>query len=233
MPSVSIAPSILAADFGALRDAVVQAEAAGADAIHVDVMDGHLVPEIAFGRRFVEALKRTTTLPLDVHLMVSNPQRHIVPFANAGASTVTIHAETVGEDGSAPLEEVLSSIRSAGVRSGVALKPATPATRLDDVWPLLDQVLVMTVEPGYSGQPFLPDMLPKIRQVASAAHQCVARDGKPVVIAVDGGIDEQTAPLCVGAGATFLVAGSSVFSSQRTVEAGMRALRRSVNQAQK
>ena len=213
-----IAPSILAADFGHLAQAVRDAESAGADAIHVDVMDGHFVPEISFGRRMTEMLRAVTHLPLDIHLMVSNPDRHLEPFAKAGATTFTIHYEAAPQN---TLPKLLQSIRAAGARPGIALKPVTPADVLTDLYPLVDQVLVMTVEPGYSGQPFMPDMLPKLRAIRAAAPPSVP-------LAVDGGIDATTIRSCADAGATFFVAGSSVYSPRRPVAAGIEALRRAL-----
>ena len=224
MPAVRIAPSILAADFAAMGAAVREAEAAGADAIHIDVMDGHFVPEISFGRQMVVALRRHTALPLDVHLMVAQPQRHVRGFAEAGAAAITVHLEAFS--GVTPLRDALEGIHAVGAHAGLALKPATPASALDEVWDLLDAVLVMTVEPGYSGQAFQPQQLGKVEALAQRASQTVTPEAaRGVRIGVDGGVDERTASRCVAAGARFLVAGSSVYSSRRSVAAGMQALR--------
>ena len=221
--AVKIAPSILAADFAAMGHAVREAERAGADALHVDVMDGHFVPEISFGRRMVETVRKQTKLPLDVHLMVANPGRHIGAFAEAGAQVLTLHVEAVND----PEENygLLEEIRGAGMGAGVALKPSTGPEMLESLWPVLDRVLVMTVEPGYSGQTFMPEMLSKISAVAERTWQL----NHPVEVAVDGGVDVLTIVQCVAAGATFLVAGSSVYSSRRTVADGIAMLRRAVN----
>jgi ribulose-phosphate 3-epimerase len=218
---IKIAPSILAADFAEMGRAVRETEAAGAEAIHIDVMDGSFVPEISFGRRMLEAVRRHTSLPLDVHLMVVSPERHIGPFADSGANAITVHLEATTVE----LEAALGAIRSRGLVAGVALKPATGADALDDLRGSFDRVLVMTVEPGYSGQAFMPDMLPKIEVLARRLREARSH----VEIAVDGGVDEGTAPACVRAGATFLVAGSSIYSARRSVAAGIRALRAAVS----
>jgi ribulose-phosphate 3-epimerase len=223
---IKIAPSILAADFSNLGQAIREVEEVGADAIHVDVMDGCFVPEISFGRQVVAALRRHTALPMDVHLMVAEPQRHIRPFAESGAHTITVHVEAFA--GPAPLRAALDAIHAAGARAGAALKPATPADALDEVWPALDHVLVMTVEPGYSGQAFMPEQLPKIERLAQRAAQEAQQGRHAIQIGVDGGVDERTAPICTSAGARFLVAGSSVYSARRSVAEGMRALRAAV-----
>ncbi|HEU5316908.1 MAG TPA: ribulose-phosphate 3-epimerase [Chloroflexota bacterium] len=220
MAAYQIAPSVLAADFGHMARAAQEAEQAGAGAVHVDVMDGHFVPEISFGRRMVEALRAATTLPLDVHLMVRHPARHVEPFIASGATALTLHAEAAPHDA---LPGLLRAIRAAGARAGLALKPATDPDLLAGLFPLLDQVLVMTVEPGYSGQPFQPQMLPKLSAIAGQAPATVT-------LAVDGGIDEHTIKRCADAGATFFVAGSSVYSPRRSVAEGVKALRLALGQ---
>ena len=206
-PPIHIAPSILAADWTELGAAVEVVVNGGADAIHVDVMDGHFVPELTFGQQMVAAIRTHTSLPLDLHLMVLNPERHIAPMIAAGADQVTVHLETAPEPDT--LRRVLGMIRAGGARAGVALRPLTPAQLLTGLWDALDTVLVMTVEPGYAGQPFQADLLPKVRALArQAAEQPV-----PPIIAVDGGIDAHTAPQVTAAGATFLVAGFAVYST--------------------
>ena len=212
-----IAPSILSADFGRLAEEVSRAEEAGADWVHVDVMDGHFVPNITIGPLVTEAVRRTTTLPVDVHLMIEEPDRYIEDFKEAGADWITVHQET-----SPHLHRTLARIRDFGVRAGVALNPSTPVESLRDVTSHLDMVLVMTVNPGFGGQAFIPSSLGKIERARRLLDQSGGRD---VVIQVDGGIDPSTAPLAVKAGAQVLVAGSAVFGHPGGAPGGLKALR--------
>ncbi len=214
---IKVAPSILAADFAALGEAVRAAEAAGADLIHVDVMDGHFVPNLTIGPPVVAALRRVTSLPLDVHLMVEAPERLIEAFVRAGADYLTVHPEACVH-----LHRTLQHIRASGVRAGVALNPATPETVLQYVLPLLDLVLVMSVNPGFGGQAFLPEVLPKLRAIRSWLD-AAGRD--EVLLAVDGGIDRHTASQVVAAGANVLVAGTAVFAAPEGVKVAVAALR--------
>jgi ribulose-phosphate 3-epimerase len=201
---VQIAPSLLSADFGRLADAVAQAERAGADMIHFDVMDGHFVPNITIGPPVLKSLARISTLPIDVHLMIEHPDRFVEAFVDAGAASITVHAEAVVH-----LHRVVHFIKSLGVKAGVALNPATPVAALDEIAGDLDYVLVMTVNPGFGGQTFIPRSESKVR----AVRALLRREGSPAPIEVDGGIDVHTAPRIVAAGADILVAGNAVFGS--------------------
>ena len=200
--SIRIAPSILSADFAALGEAVAAAERGGADLIHVDVMDGHFVPNISIGLPVVRALKRVATVPLDVHLMISDPDRYIDAFVTAGAAMVSVHVEVLPH-----LNRTLAYVKSLGAQAGVALNPSTPVSSLEEVASDLDFVLVMSVNPGFGGQAFLPRSQAKIR----AVRAMLDRVGSRAPIEVDGGIDPATAGLVAGAGAEILVAGHSVF----------------------
>ncbi len=216
---IKIAPSILAADFAALGAAVQAAEAAGADYIHVDVMDGHFVPNITIGPMVVAALHRATTLPLDVHLMIEQPERYLDDFARAGASIITVHVETCPH-----LHRTLQSVRELGARPGVTLNPATSLETLREALPYVEQVLVMTVNPGFGGQSFIPTMTAKVARLAGMIREA----GLTIDIEVDGGIDVHTAPAIVAAGARVLVAGTAVFGHPGGVAAGIAALRQAV-----
>jgi ribulose-phosphate 3-epimerase len=216
---IRIAPSILAADFTRLGDQVAEAEAGGADQIHIDVMDGRFVPNITMGPLVVEAARRVTKLPLDVHLMIVEPEKHIQAFADAGATNITVHVETCPH-----LHRTIQQIRQAGAGASVALNPHTPAMLIKEILPLVDMVLIMTVNPGFGGQTFIMETLPKIREIRGL----IAALGHPVDVQVDGGIDMRTAPLVVAHGANVLVAGTSVFRAPEGIRAAIQTLRKAV-----
>lgn len=216
---VRMAPSILAADFARLGEQVRLAEEAGADRIHVDVMDGHFVPNISMGPLVVEAVRRVTRLPLETHLMVSEPDRYIEAFAKAGSTSLLVHVEA-----NPNLHRTIQAIRGLGVSAGVVLNPGTPAWSIEDVVDLVDLVLVMTVNPGFGGQRYLVETEGKTRALRRLLDQ---RD-RHVELEVDGGITAETAPRAVAAGARVLVAGSSVFGHPGGIGTGMRALADSV-----
>jgi ribulose-phosphate 3-epimerase len=209
-----IAPSILAADFAKLGADIEEAEAAGADWVHVDVMDGHFVPNISIGVPVVRAIRPVTGLPLDVHLMISEPAAYITPFAEAGADHLTVHAEVAGAD-------VLQAIKEAGCKAGMALNPDTPPEALREVMPLLDMVIVMSVHPGFGGQSFIEGSLEKIAAVRALRDAL----NPTCAITVDGGVGPSNAAACVRAGATVLVAGSAIFRSEQGVAEAIRVLK--------
>jgi ribulose-phosphate 3-epimerase len=213
--TIRIAPSILAADFARLADEVANVERAGADLIHVDVMDGHFVPNITMGPLVVKALARVTALPLDVHLMITDPDRYLDAFAAAGAAMITVHAEVLPH-----LHRTLARIRELGAKPGVALNPSTPVEVLKEVTALFDHVLVMSVNPGFGGQSFIPHSLTKIARL----RQFLAEAGSPAAIEVDGGVDLTNAGDLVAAGVSILVAGVSIFGAPDP-GAAVRALR--------
>jgi ribulose-phosphate 3-epimerase len=217
---IKLAPSILAADFARLGEQVVEAEKAGADRIHVDVMDGEFVPNLSMGPSIVESLRKVTRLPLETHLMVSDPDRFLDDFAAAGSDSFLVHWE-----GNNNLHRTVQRIKALGKRAGVAINPATPHALLEEIVPDVDLVLVMTVNPGFGHQQFIRTTLPKIRRV----RELVERLTRPCEVEVDGGIDASTAPLVVRAGATVLVAGSSIFGDPEGVIAAMTRLHAAIN----
>ncbi|MCL6603561.1 MAG: ribulose-phosphate 3-epimerase [Paenibacillus sp.] len=213
---IIIAPSLLSADFAALGAEVAEAEASGADWIHVDVMDGHFVPNITLGPPIVKAVSAHTSLPLDVHLMIEGPERYIADFAAAGAGVITVHAEACIH-----LHRVIHQIKELGIMAGVAINPGTPASAIREVLMDVDMVLVMTVNPGFGGQTFIPGTVRKIRQIRQWADEV----NPSLRIQVDGGIAESTAALVAAAGADVLVAGNAVFgrSDRAAAIASIRA----------
>jgi ribulose-phosphate 3-epimerase len=214
--AVKLAPSILAADFARLGEQVAEAERAGADRIHVDVMDGHFVPNISMGAPIINSLRKATRLPLEAHLMISDPDFFVEEFAQAGTDSFMVHWE-----GNNDLARTVQRIKALGKRVGVAINPATPAAVLEEILPDLDQVLVMTVSPGFGHQHFLHTTLPKIGR----ARRMIDRIKPECDLEVDGGVDVATAPLAVAAGANVLVAGSAIFNDNEGVTDAMKRLR--------
>lgn len=216
---IKLAPSILSADFAHLAQEVAAAEAAGADYIHVDVMDGHFVPQITMGPLVVEALRKVTGLTLDVHLMVEEPRNHLQAFAEAGADILTVHQEA-----EIHLHRTVDKIRRLGVKPGVSLNPMTPIAQIEEVLPYVDLVLLMTVNPGFGGQEFIPSMLEKIERM----RRLLDERGLSCELEVDGGINVETAPQVVAAGARVLVTGEAVFESREGIGSAIKALRESI-----
>ena len=223
MPSdahIKIAPSILSADFGRLGQQIAEAENGGADYIHVDIMDGHFVPNLTFGPLVVRAIRPWTKLPLDVHMMIASPEQFIAEFVEAGADIITVHAEAC-----AHLHRVVHQIKESGAKAGVAINPATPLSAVEEVLPDLDQVLVMTVNPGFGGQAFIGSVVDKIKRMRAMLDE----RGLAVELEVDGGISTKTARTAAEAGARVLVAGSAVYNNQTSVADAIANLRKSIS----
>ena len=216
MTNYLLAPSIIASDFTHIADEVATIEAAGADWIHVDVMDGHFVPDITIGPLFVRSLRRVANLPLDAHLMISEPEKYIPVFVEAGVNNITVHVETCPD-----LPKVIAQIKSYGCAAGVTLNPATPASAIDHVLPLVDLVLVMSVVPGFSGQKFMPEMISKVEEIRTKLD--VLRSSAH--LEVDGGINAETLPLMKRAGANVFVTGNAAFKHPQGSGTGVRALK--------
>ncbi len=216
----AIAPSILTADFGRLRSQIQEAEAAGVELIHLDVMDGQFVPNISFGPLVVSAVREATNLPIDVHLMIATPENFIDAFAEAGADMISFHTEATPH-----VHRTLQQIRNHDIAAGLALNPATSLTATGEVLDLLDFVLLMTVNPGFGGQAFIPEMLDKIGRLREMIDARNLEDGKRPLIEVDGGIKRETIRPAFDAGAELFVCGSSVFSEKHHVSEGVSALR--------
>jgi ribulose-phosphate 3-epimerase len=217
MPSgVKLAPSILSADFARLGEQVREAEAAGADAIHIDVMDGRFVPPITLGLPIVEAVRRVTGLPLDIHLMIVEPERHVGDFMDAGGDIINVHVEAAPH-----LHRIAREARGRGKLSGACINPGTGVDILQPLLPELDQVIVMSVNPGWSGQKFIESVLPKVRRL----RQLIDEAGLATAIEIDGGVTVENAGVCAAAGATSLVAASAVFNDRASISDNMSRLR--------
>jgi ribulose-phosphate 3-epimerase len=221
-PEVKLAPSILSADFSRLGEQVAEATKAGADYIHIDVMDGHFVPQITIGALVVASIRKWTNLPLDVHLMIEAPEQQISQFVNAGADIITVHAEACPH-----IPRVVQTIKQAGIKAGVALNPGTPIDTLMEVLSSIDLVLVMTVNPGFGGQTFIEAMLDKVARLRAELD----RKSLATELEVDGGINAEVAPRVVRAGARVLAAGSAVFNSGQTISEALVKIRASLEVA--
>jgi len=217
---IQIAPSILSADFAELGRYVAMASDAGADSIHVDIMDGQFVPTITWGPRTVEAIKKWSSIPLDVHLMIYNPENQIDSFIEAGANTINVHIESSNH-----LNRTIQQIKNGGAKAGVAINPSTSVNVLEEILPFIDQVLVMSVNPGFPAQKYIPGSEDKISRVS----EMILKSNLPITIEVDGGINMSTAQLAVDAGAHILVAGSAIYDHQDGVQSAINMLRSSIS----
>lgn len=213
---IKLAPSILSADFGRVGEQVAEATEAGADYIHVDVMDGHFVPNITIGPLVVAAIRPHTSLPLDVHLMIEAPEKYIQQFAQAGADIITVHVEVCHH-----LHRVVESIKELGIKAGVSLNPSTPLTEAEEVLPILDLVLLMSVNPGFGGQQFIESTIGKIERLRRRLDEL----GLPAELEVDGGITSEIAPRVARAGARVLVAGAAIFNKKESVSQAITRIR--------
>lgn len=214
--SITVAPSLLAADFSRLADELKAIEDAGAEVLHLDIMDGHLVPNISFGPPVIKALRRHCRLPFDTHLMITDPLKYLKAFADSGSNSITFHIECADDP-----DEVIGEIHNLGMTAGITLKPGTAAA---DIIPFLDRVdlvLVMSVEPGFGGQSFMADMMPKVTEIRNAIRAC----GRSVHLEIDGGIDEKTVFTAAAAGAAMMVAGTAVFRHPQGPAEAIRRLR--------
>ncbi|MDR1696526.1 MAG: ribulose-phosphate 3-epimerase [Endomicrobium sp.] len=210
MKKIIISPSILSADFSDLSKDIAVIEDAGADWVHIDVMDGHFVPNITIGPAVVKSLRKTTKMPFDVHLMISEPEKYWREFQKAGADLITFHSEAKTDK-----KKLIEDIKASGIKAGISIKPATPVSEIENLLPYLDLVLVMTVEPGFGGQAFMENMLPKISELG----KLIDNNKYNCLIEVDGGINAQTGMKCVEAGADVLVSGNYIFSAANPKEA--------------
>jgi ribulose-phosphate 3-epimerase len=218
--SIKLAPSILNADFARLGEQVAEVTRAGADYIHIDVMDGHFVPNISIGIPVVASLRSCTNLPLDVHLMIEHPEHYVSQFASSGADIITVHAEACPS-----LHRLIQSIKELNVKAGIALNPATPLSAIEEIIPYVDLILIMSVEPGYGGQTFIPSSLDKI----SRLRKMLDKQELNAELEVDGGITVELAPKIVNAGGRILVAGVSIFNAKEGISQAMQMFRKAVS----
>ena len=210
MKKVQIAPSILSADFSKMGEEIISLEKSGADIVHCDVMDGVFVNNITFGIKMIEDIRKLTTLPLDCHLMIVNPEKYVERFAKAGADYITVHYEACKDN----LKDVLTLIKSTGVKCGAVINPDTPVENIKEVLPLCDMVLVMSVFPGFGGQKFIPECLDKLRELRTLIDE----SGKDILLQIDGGVNEENVGEIKAAGADVIVAGSAVFKAEKRTE---------------